>query len=110
MNLTHCDETKEMAYDSQIFRAKENLKLSYTVGPTKDKYHAPTNRLKLYNVSSQRNNIMNLTHCDETKEMAYDSQIFRAKENLKLSYTVGPTKDKYQAPTNRLKLYIRAII
>ena len=41
--------------------------------------------------------------------MAHDSQIVRAKENLKLSYG-GPAKDKHQATTNGLKLYVRAII
>ena len=39
--------------------------------------------------------------------MARDSQIVRAKENLKLSH---PATDTYQAPTHRLKLYVRAII
>ena len=29
INLTHHDETKKRAYDSQIVRAKENLKFSH---------------------------------------------------------------------------------
>ena len=41
--------------------------------------------------------------------MAHDSQIVTAIENLKLA-TVGPAKDKHQAPTNGLKLYVRAVI
>ena len=41
--------------------------------------------------------------------MAHDSQIVRAKENLKLSYG-GPANDKHQALTNGLKLYVRVII
>ena len=36
------------------------------------------------------NNQINLTHDDETKKRAYDSQIVRAKENLKLSHG-GPS-------------------
>ena len=46
---------------------------------------------------------------DETKKRAHNSQIVRAKENLKLSH-VGPATDKHQAPTHRLKLYVRAIM
>ena len=41
--------------------------------------------------------------------MAHDSQIVRVKENLKLRYR-GPAKDKHQAPTNGLKLHVRAVI
>ena len=37
------------------------------------------------NVSSHRNNLIKLKHYDDTKEKAHDSQIVRAKENLKLS-------------------------
>ena len=62
-----------------------------------------------YSVSSQRNNRIKLTHYDETKKMAHDSQIVRAKGNLKLRY-VGPANDKHQAPTNGLKLYVSAVI
>ena len=35
------------------------------------------------NVSSWRNTLIILTHTDETKKRAHDSQIVRAKENLK---------------------------
>ena len=45
------------------------------------------------------------------KKRAHDSQIVISKENLKLSQaTVGPATDKHQAPTNRLKLYVKAVI
>ena len=40
------------------------------------------------------------THYDETKKRAHDSQIAKAKQNLKLSHG-GSAKDKYQASTNR---------
>ena len=53
--------------------------------------------------------IVKLTLHDETTKMAHDSQIVRAKENLKLSH-VGPATDKHQAQTHRLKLYVRAVI
>ena len=43
---------------------------------------------------------MKLTHYDETKKRAHDSQIVRAKGNLKLS------QGKAKAPTNGLKLYV----
>ena len=43
-----------------------------------------------YNVSSQRNNTIILTHYDETEKMAHGSQIVRAKENLKFSHG-GPS-------------------
>ena len=46
---------------------------------------------------------------DETKKRYHDSQIVRATGNLKFSYG-GPVKDKHQAPTNGLKLYVRAVI
>ena len=39
-----------------------------------------------YNVSSWRKILIKLTHYDETKKRAHDSQIVRAKENLKLSH------------------------
>ena len=42
------------------------------------------------NVSSWRNNLIKLTHYDETKKMAQDSQIVRAEENLNLSHS-GPS-------------------
>ena len=42
------------------------------------------------NVASWRNNLINLTRYDETKKRAHDSQIVRAKENLKLSHG-GPS-------------------
>ena len=52
---------------------------------------------KYYNVrvSLQRNFLIKLSNCDETKKSAHDSQIIRAKENLMLSHG-GPSKR--QAP------------
>ena len=55
------------------------------------------------------NTLIKLTLHDETKKRAHESQIVRAKENLKLSHK-GPATDKHQAPTHRLKLYVRAVI
>ena len=37
------------------------------------------------NVSPGRNNVIKLTHYDETKKRAHDLKIVRAKRNLKLS-------------------------
>ena len=59
------------------------------------------------NVSSQRNNLIKLTHYGETKKRVHDLQIVKVKENLKLS-DGGPSQG--QALTNRLKLYTRAVI
>ena len=39
-------------------------------------------------MQSQRNNQIKLTHYDDTKKRAHDSQIVRAKEIIKLSYSV----------------------
>ena len=51
-----------------------------------------TNNIKLalrlpnsFNASSQRNKLIKLTHYDETKKMALDSQIARSKENNDVS-------------------------
>ena len=49
-----------------------------------------------------------ITHHDETMKKAHDSQIVRAKEIFKLSHG-GSATDKQQAPTYRLKLYVRAV-
>ena len=43
------------------------------------------------NVSSWRHSQIKLTHYDDTKKIAHDSQIVRAKKNLKLSYS-GPSQ------------------
>ena len=43
------------------------------------------------NVSSQGNNLINLTHYDVTKKRSYDSQTVQTKENLKLSHS-GPSQ------------------
>ena len=67
---------------------------------------------KLSNAASKRNNLIKLTHYDETQKRAHDSHIVRAKENPKLSQgpKVGLAKDKHQAPTNGLKLSVRTVI
>ena len=54
-------------------------------------------------------NLIKLTHYDETKKRAHDSQIVRAKEELKLSHST-PAKDKHQEPINGLKLCVSAVI
>ena len=41
--------------------------------------------------------------------MTHDSQVVWANETPSWA-TVNPTKDKHQAPTNGLKLYVRAVI
>ena len=43
------------------------------------------------------NTLIKLLLHDETKKRAHDSQIVRAKENLKLSHAT----DKHQAPTHQ---------
>ena len=50
-------------------------------------------------VTSYRNNIIKLTHYDETEKMAHDSQIVRAKENSSYA-TVGPAIAKHQVFVN----------
>ena len=55
----------------------------------------------------RKNNIIKLTHYGETEKRAHNSKIVKAKENLKLSPD-GPSCN--QAPTNPLKLYVRAFI
>ena len=47
--------------------------------------------INLYSVSSQRDNQIRLTHYDIAKKRAHDSQIARAKGNLKLSHG-GPSQ------------------
>ena len=54
----------------------------------------------LYNLSSKKNNQIKLTHCDDTKKMAHDSHIVRAKEDLKLSY--GGPSQRQALGTNQL--------
>ena len=56
-----------------------------------------------------RNNQIKLTQYDDTKKIAHDSQIVRAIENLKLSYG-GLSQWQASGKTNRLKLYVRAVI
>ena len=50
------------------------------------------------NVSSWRNTLIRLTHCDETKKRAHGTEKVRAKENLKLSHGGSSyLTDKHQA-------------
>ena len=53
--------------------------------------------------------MIKITHYDETENWAHDSQIVRAKEASSW-LTVGPATAKHQAPSHRLKLYVRAVI
>ena len=50
-------------------------------------------------IVSQRNNQIKLTHYDDTKKKTHDSQIVRAKENLKLSYG-GPSQRQASGNAN----------
>ena len=61
------------------------------------------------NVLSKRSNLIKLIYTDYTKKMAHSSKIVQAKENLELS-ELSPAKDRHQAPSNRLKLYVRTVI
>ena len=54
------------------------------------------------NVSLHRNNIIKLTYNDETGKQAHDSQIVRAKENLKLSH-YGPSYSQTSGTNPRNK-------
>ena len=49
-----------------------------------------------------RNNLIKLTHYDETKKTAHDSQIFRATENLKLSHG-GPSQRQASSANQLIK-------
>ena len=50
----------------------------------------------------QRETIKSLTHYDDSKKRAHDSQIVRAKENLKLSYG-GPSQRHALGNNQRIK-------
>ena len=56
-----------------------------------------------------KKSLIKLTHHNETKKRAHDSQIVRAKETSSVA-SVGPVKDEHQAPTHWLKLYVTADI
>ena len=51
------------------------------------------------NISSERNIQIKLTHYDDKKKRAHDSQIVRAKENLKLSF--GRSSQRQASGTNQ---------
>ena len=74
------------ALDSVVVKAQKYVKLALRL---------PNNYC---NVSSKRNNLIKLTHYDEPKNRAHNSQIVRAKENLKLSH--GGLSHKQASCTN----------
>ena len=71
----HFYRYKIFALDSAVVEA-QNVELAWRIP-------------NYYSASSKRQPIK-LTHYDETGKMAHDSQIVRAKENLKLSHG-GPS-------------------
>ena len=56
----------------------------------------------LCNASSHRSNLIILTHYDEEKKRAHDSQIVRVKEHLKLSHG-GPSQRQASGTYKRTK-------
>ena len=52
------------------------------------------------NASSQRNDLIKLTHSDETNKWDHDSQIVRPKENLKVSHG-GPSQRQASGTNQR---------
>ena len=63
---------------------------------------ARTRILYYCNVSLWRNKLIKLTHYDEIEKMAQDSQIVRAKENLKLSHG-GPSYSQTSGTKPQIK-------
>ena len=57
----------------------------------------------LCNASSPRNNLIKLTHFEETTKMANDSQIVRAINNLKLSHD-GPSQRQASGTNQQIKV------
>ena len=55
------------------------------------------------NIVMYHHNLIKLTHYDETKKRAHDSQIVHAKEEPKLSHST-PSQRQASKPTNGLKL------
>ena len=53
-------------------------------------------------LTSQRKNIVKLTHYGEAKKMAHDSQMDRAKETLKLNHDEPSQTNWHQATIHRL--------
>ena len=53
---------------------------------------------------SSESTLVKMSNCWKSHALA---QIVKAKENLKLSHS-GPSQRQASAPTNRLKLYVRA--
>ena len=58
-----------------------------------------TSYVSLCNASSQRNDLIKLTHFNETKKRAQDSRIVRAKDTLKLSH--GGPSQRHVSSTNQ---------
>ena len=85
-----------------------NLALDYAVVEVQEMFssHGDLLTIAMYHHGET---LVKLTHHDETKKRAHDSQIVRAKENSSRA-TVGPATYKHQTPTHRLKLYVRAAI
>ena len=52
--------------------------------------------------------IIKVTHYDGTKKMAQNSQIVRAKENIKLSYG-GPSKRQTSGTNQRIKALLKGL-
>ena len=57
----------------------------------------------------QRDNLIKLSHYDETKKKAHDKQVVLAKENLKLS-NVGPNQRPTSGANQWIKLYAGDVI
>ena len=54
------------------------------------------------NIVMYHHNLIKLTHYDETKKRAHDSQIVRAKEELKLSHST-PSQRQASGTNKRIK-------
>ena len=64
--------------------------------------------VSLCNALSQRNDLIKLTHVNETKKRAQDSRIVRAKETLKLCHG-GPSQRHAPSTNQWIKSLSRAI-
>ena len=66
--------------------------------------------IKLMQCIIMENTLIKLTLHDETKKRAHDSLSVSELKKTSSWASVGPATDKHQAPTHRLKLYVRAVI
>ena len=64
--------------------------------------HGGSLTIAIYHHREARNNIIKLSHYDESEKRAHDSQIDRAKENLKLS-NGGPSYSQASGPNPPIK-------